>query len=110
VARSDKVLLDLNSHVFQENLFDLEKEEVVRLIGALRKIKQLSWPEIYKDKGLRWELVQSMSGPNGKRLYTIRITQGFRAVVYREEQFMRFLSLHPDHDSAYKQILLAKVK
>lgn len=103
MAKSDKVLLDLNNPVFQEDLFSLEKEETVRLIGAFRKVKQLAWPEIYKDKGLRWELVQSISCPDGQRLYTIRITQGFRAVVYREGQFMRFLSLHPDHDSAYKQ-------
>lgn len=102
MSKSDKALLDLNNPVFQEALFSLEKEEATRLIGAFRKVKQLSWPEIYKDKGLRWELVQSMFGPDGQRLYTIRITQGFRAVAYREGQFMRFLSLHPDHDSAYK--------
>lgn len=102
MRKSDNVLLDLNNPVFQEDLFSLEKEEIFRLVAALRKIKQLTWPEIYKDKGLRWELVQSKAGPDGQRLYTIRTTQGFRAVVLREGQFMRFLSLHPDHDSAYK--------
>lgn len=67
MSKSDKVLLDLNNAVFQEALFSLEKEEATRLIGAFRKVKQLSWPEIYKDKGLRWELVQSMFGPDGQR-------------------------------------------
>lgn len=102
MPRSDNVLLDLNNPIFQEDLFALEKEEAVRIFGTLRKIKKLSWTDVYKDKGLRWELVQSKTGMDGRRLYTIRISQGFRALVCRESQFMRFLSLHPDHDSAYK--------
>ena len=99
----DKVLLDLNNPVFQEDLFSLEKENVARILATLRKIRKLSWAEIYTDKALRWELVQSKTVPSGSRLYTIRIARGFRALVYREGQFMRFLSLHPDHNSAYKQ-------
>lgn len=102
MQRSNKVLLDLNNPVFQEDLFSLKKDNVMRILGTLHKIKQLSWAEVYKDKGLRWELVQSKTGPDGRRLYSIRISQGFRALVYREEQFMCFLSLHPDHRSAYK--------
>ena len=102
MPRSDNVLLDLNNPIFQEDLFALGKEEAIRIFGTLRKIKKLSWTDVYKDKGLHWELVQSKTGIDGQRLYTIRISQGFRALVYRESQFIRFLSLHPDHDSAYK--------
>ena len=102
MAKSDKVLLDLNNPVFQDDLFNLEKGDALRILETLKKIKSLTWTAIYKDKGLRWELVQSRTGPGGQRLYTIRISQRFRAMVYREAQFMRFLSLHPDHDSAYK--------
>ncbi len=102
MPRSDKVLLDLNAPTFQEDLLSLKKEDALRVLGTLRKIKQLSWMEVYKDKGLRWEMVQSKTGPMGTRLYTIRISEGFRALVYREDHFMRFLSLHPDHDSAYR--------
>jgi len=102
VKSSDKVLLDLNNPVFQDDLFSLGKDEAMRVLGALRKIAKTTWPEVYKDRGLRWELVQSMAGPGGMRLYTIRISRGFRALVCREGQYMRFLSLHPDHDSAYR--------
>jgi hypothetical protein len=96
------VLLDLNNPVFQDDLLNLEKEEALRVLVTLRKIKKLGWSEVYKDKGLHWELVQSRKGPNGTRLYTVRVTDKFRAMVYREGQFMRFLSLHPDHNSAYQ--------
>jgi len=102
VAKSDNVLLDLNNPVFQDDLFNIEKEDALRILDTLKKIKSLTWTDMYNDKGLRWELIQSRTRPGGQRLYTIRISQKFRAVVYREEQFMRFLSLHPDHDSAYE--------
>jgi hypothetical protein len=102
VAGSHDVLLDLNNPVFQDDLLNLEKEEALRVLVTLRKIKKPGWSEVYKDKGLHWELVQSRKAPNGTRLYTVRVTDKFRAMVYREGQFMRFLSLHPDHDSAYQ--------
>ena len=102
MAKSDNVLLDLNNPVFQDDLFNIEKEDALRILDTLKKIKSLTWTDMYNDKGLRWELIQSRTRPGGQRLYTIRISQKFRAVVYREEQFMRFLSLHPDHDSAYE--------
>ena len=102
MPKSDQVLLDLNNPVFQEDLFSLGKEEAGRVFVALRKLKRLSWSEVHKDKGLRWELVQSKRGPGGMRLYTIRITDKIRALVCRDDQFMRFLSLHRDHDSAYR--------
>jgi hypothetical protein len=101
VGESRDVLLDLNNPVFQDDLLGLSKEEAARVLAALRKIKKLQWPQVYKDKGLHWELVQSKTGPKGARLYTIRLSERFRALVYREGQFMRFLSLHPDHDTAY---------
>lgn len=102
MKRSDSVLIDMNNPVFQEDLFSLEKEEALNILGTLRKIKKLSWADVYKDKGLHWELVQSKTGPDSQRLYTVRVSKKFRALVYRESQFMRFLSLHPDHESAYK--------
>ncbi|OGW44029.1 MAG: hypothetical protein A2132_00905 [Nitrospirae bacterium RBG_16_43_11] len=95
-------MLDLNNPVFQDDLFNLGKEDAIRILEILKKIRSLTWTAIYKDNGLRWELVQSRTGLGGQRLYTIRISQKFRAIVYREAQFMRFLSLHPDHDSAYE--------
>jgi hypothetical protein len=102
VAESTKVLLDLNNPIFQSDLFNLGKKDLNLVFGTFRNLKQLTWTEIYSDKGLRWELVQSKKGPGGSRLYTIRLSERLRALVYREEQFMRFLSLHPDHDSAYR--------
>ena len=94
-------MLDLNNPVFQDDLFGLEKVDAIRILETLKKVRSLTWTAVYNDKGLRWELVQSRTGSGGRRLYTIRISQKFRALVFREGQYMRLLSLHPDHDSAY---------
>ena len=101
MGESPEVLLDLNNPVFQDDLLGLSKEDASRVLAALRKIRKLQWPQVYKDKGLHWELVQSKTGPKGVRLYTIRLSQSCRALVYREGRFMRFLALHADHDTAY---------
>ncbi len=71
------------------------------MLVALRKLRRLSWVQLYADTGLKWEAVTSRTGPGGRREYTLRITWKIRAVGYREGETLRLLSLHLDHDSAY---------
>jgi hypothetical protein len=96
------VRLDLNNPEFQNNLFALPKAEALAVLKTLRLIKQLSWAQLLSSKGLRWELIQSRIGPGGQRLYSMRITRSCRAVAWRDGAWLRMLSLHPDHDSAYR--------
>jgi hypothetical protein len=95
------ILLDLNNPIFQKNLFDLQKNEQRSVLGTLRKISNMSWQQLYGDTGLKWEAVASRSGSNGTRLYSFRIGKGFRWLAYREGNWLRILSLHPDHDATY---------
>ena len=95
------VLLDLNNPRFQDDLLGLPKVEAQALLKTLRKIRQLEWNGLYRDSGLNWEAIESRTGDDGERLYSIRITQQCRAVVQRSREHMRFLELHTDHDSAY---------
>ncbi len=39
---------------------------------------------------------------NGKPAHSFRLSQKYRALAYREGDYLRVLSLHLDHDSAYK--------
>ena len=96
-----RIALDLNSAEFQECWFGLERQELLAVVSTLRKIRQLDWEQLYRDKGLRWELIHSRVGVRGQRLYSIRMTQRMRAVCYRDGDILRLLSLHPSHDSAY---------
>lgn len=97
-----QIRLDLNSPVFQRNLFELEKAEQIAVIHTLRKIDCMNWNQLYNDRGLKWELIYSHMGPKGERLYSFRIGLKSRALAYREGEWLRILSLHPDHDSVYE--------
>ncbi len=96
------ILLDLNNPVFQEAWLKLDREEALAVLASLRKIHQMDWPQLYQDRGLRWEAILSRPGPGGRRVYSLRVTRRVRAVAFREGDFLRLLSLHPDHDSAYR--------
>jgi hypothetical protein len=96
------VKLDLNNPTFQINLFHLEKTDRHSVLETLKKIRQLTWNQVYADQGLKWEKISSVPPPPGiAALYSLRITQSRRATAYREGDFMRFLTIAPDHDSTY---------
>ena len=96
------IRLDLNNPVFQEHLFGLQKPERIAAIDTLRKIRQLSWGQLYRDKGLHWEKIVSVKPPQGiDAIYSMRITQSRRCTAYRDGYLMRFLTVAPDHDSTY---------
>jgi len=97
-----KVQLDLNDEVFQENWLELDKQERNRVTDTLKKVSQLTWNQVYRDQGLKWEKATSVIPPKGiDAIYTLRITQSRRATAYREGNFMRFLTIALDHDAAY---------
>jgi hypothetical protein len=101
------VRLDLNNLTFQEHWFALEwfaleKEEQLAVLHCCGKLAKMDWDAIYRDKGLRWEPIQSRTGRTGERLYSIRMSGKVRAVGKRSGEFVEFLTLHADHDSTYR--------
>jgi hypothetical protein len=97
------VQLDLNVERFQDDLLRLESEEQLAVLHTLAKIRKLDWNQVYLDQGLKWEAIESRSGPGKQRLYSFRITRKARAVGYRIGNLLRLLAIHPGHDSAYKK-------
>jgi hypothetical protein len=102
MTNESKLRLDLNSPEFQRALFRLDKNGQRMVLNMLRKLLEMTWEQVYRDSGLRWEAILSKGGPSGQRLYSLRIGRGFRALASRDGDFLRLLSLHPDHESAYK--------
>ncbi|HEV3458622.1 MAG TPA: hypothetical protein VHG32_18850 [Thermoanaerobaculia bacterium] len=101
--RSSRVLLDLNSPQFQETLFDLELSELRQVISALRRLRGQDWKVVYSHTGFHWEAIGHIETPNGAKAYSIRLSQRIRAIAYRHGDYLRLVSLHPDHDSAYRR-------
>jgi hypothetical protein len=90
--------LNLNFEGFQRQWFALQKPEQMAVLKTLKKLIDLTWEEVYRDPGLNWELARD---DRRGRFYSLRVTQKCRAFVQREGNAVIFVSLHPDHDSAY---------
>lgn len=97
-----KVRLDLNNPVFQEHLLTLQKPERHAALDTLNKIRQLTWNQLYRDQGLKWEKITSIKPPQGiGALYSLRISRSRRAMAHRDGDFLRLLTIAPDHDATY---------
>lgn len=53
-------------------------------------------------RGISWEVLAHQKTASGGTIATIRVSDKFRARVTRHGAVMIFISLHPDHDSAYR--------
>ena len=96
------IRLDLNNPVFQENLLSLQKLERHAALDTLNKIRQLTWNQLYRDNGLKWETVGSVKPPAGAAaIYSLRITRSRRATAFRDGDFIRLLTIASDHDGTY---------
>ena len=62
-----RVRLDLNSEIFQENLLALDKGESTRVLNTLRKLRQMTWAQVYRDSGLKWKKIESVEAAEGHR-------------------------------------------
>lgn len=97
-----KVRLDLNNPVFQEQLLTLQKSERNAALDTLNKIRQLTWHQLYRDRGIKWEKITSIKPPGGiDAIYSLRINKSRRATAHRDGDFMRLLTIAPDHDATY---------
>jgi hypothetical protein len=62
----------------------------------------LTWNQLYRDHGLKWEKITSIKPPKGiDVVYSLRITKSLRATAHRDGDFLRFLTIAPDHDATY---------
>ncbi len=92
-----------------KDLGNLEADELNQVEGSIDKIKKMTWDQVYKTpsksqkRGLNWEPIDGQVTKSCKTIASIRISKRFRARVCRDGRYMRFISLHPDHDSAYDE-------
>ena len=98
-AASRQVRLDLNSPEFQDVLFRLELSELRQVVASLQRLRALDWNSLYRHTGFKWEATRHIPTPNGTTAYSLRLSERIRAIAYRDGDFLRIISLHPDHDS-----------
>ena len=97
-----QIRLDLNDPTFQRDLLNLQKHDRHSALETLNKLLQMTWNQVYRDQGFKWEKILTIKPPPGvSALYSLRITQSLRATAYREGDILRFLAIPPDHDATY---------
>jgi hypothetical protein len=102
-AAGSPVKLDLNCPEFQDVFFRLELSELKQVVGGLRRLRELDWSTLYRHTGFQWEGIRHIRTPSGATAYSLRLSEKVRAIAYRDGAFLRIISLHPDHDSAYRR-------
>ena len=104
------VLVDTDFPRFLDDLEKLTDKELDVVQATINEIEKMTWNDIYKTssktpgekRGLNYESLEQET-VHGQRINSIRVTKKFRARVCRDGQYMRFISLHPDHDSVYEE-------
>ena len=94
--------IDLNFPPFQQDLFSLDKTQLTAFVKSVKKINKMDLRQVRQSSGLNLEKIKNLKTSNGKTLYSIRMSKSFREVICIEDDFICFISFHPDHDSAYK--------
>jgi len=100
-AAGNRIRLDLNSPEFQDVFFRLQADELKQVAASLRRLRELDWNSLYHHTGFHWEALEHVKAPSGAKVYSLRLGQRIRGVAFRDGDFLRLVSLHPDHDSAY---------
>jgi hypothetical protein len=97
----NRIELDLNNPQFLNVFLELRGKELEQVARALHRLGRYSWDDVYKLPGLNWENIRQVT-VNGQPTASIRLSKKYRAIVIRERNILRILSLHLDHDSAYE--------
>jgi hypothetical protein len=74
----------------------------MRHSDTLNKIRQLTWNQLYRDPGIKWEKITSLKPPAViDAVYSLRISRSRRATALREGLYMPLIIIAPDHDTTY---------
>ncbi|MGK5083957.1 hypothetical protein WDW37_11710 [Bdellovibrionota bacterium FG-1] len=99
---------DLEYPRVQNELAELILAQLLKVRACIEKINKMTWAQVLatssmtQKRGLHWEVLNQKTA-SGDVIASIRVSDKFRARVTREGVYMQFISLHPDHDSAYKE-------
>lgn len=100
---ASRIRLDLNGPEIQDVFFRLAAAELKQVVMSLGRLRELEWNTLYRHTGYQWEHISHLKGPGDAKVYSLRLSQKIRAIGYRDGDFLRLVSLHPDHDSAYER-------
>ena len=106
-TQREYVRVDLSFPAFVKQLATLEREQLQEIMDSTVKLQKTTWQELWAQStkgkgktGFNYEFIEEDKDLG--KIHFIRITGVCRARVVRENEWMRFISIHPDHEGAYK--------
>ena len=103
MPKESLVQLDLNNPDFQDSWLELESVEAERVRSTFKKIRRLTWEQVYRDPGLKWEKVSHLEQDylGLDAVYSFRLSRASRGLGYRDKTILRVLLVSADHDKTY---------
>ena len=108
-TQHSNVQVDVSFSDFIDEFTNESKDNQKRLLKKITSIQEMTWQDVYNTsskgkgkRGLNWEVLDQKTADSDV-VASIRIDEKYRARVSRDGSWMRFISLHPDHDSAYSK-------
>ena len=96
-----KLRLDLNKPEFQEQLFAVKKQEHNEVRGTLKNLYQMAWKQAFVDRGPTMGAHALKAGtPRRVALHAPHVPR-ISCRSLSAVDWMVFLALHPDRESAY---------
>ena len=113
-TQHQNVRVDISLSALAKQIAGFDPSTGARAIDALdafkKKVDQMTWTDVRKQSskgskktGINYEVLDEKTLENTP-IASVRVSGSWRARVTRDQVYMIVLSLHPDHDSAYKKL------
>lgn len=84
-------------------IHNLNQRELKDFISFAKKVEQLEWKNIRSDKGLHYEAISNLCPPShiskDITLHSMRASQKFRIIGYKESKFFYIVWFDKNHES-----------
>lgn len=111
-TNTELVKLDMEFEGLVTQLAAYEEKKCEAVLDAIEafqsKVEKYTWDQLRKQStkgrgktGFNIEPLNQFT-TEGEQISSIRVNQKIRARFARKDEYMILISLHPDHDSAYK--------
>lgn len=83
-------------------LYELNKEELKSFVNFAKKVEKMPWRTIKTYNGLKFELLESIVKPDSIDkdilLSSMRVSQKFRLIGYRQDEFFYIVWFDHNHE------------
>ena len=84
-------------------MYKLKQDELKEFIKFAKKVENMEWKNIKKDKGLRYETLKGIDKPDNISkditIRSMRLSKKFRILGYRQDEYFYIIWFDNNHDT-----------